>query len=450
MKQNLIQTTDSNITYIPFMLPYLISQHFKELYQWNELCQSKDILANEEEFEDTKQTTVNNTHKHVIGLDKLLTQRDNINGRKGIFYNLMIVGKVGVGKSTIIKNIFNLTMEDKPTQYELLYNGNLQVKLNIHEMKSFGSQLNNLHNWVPFINKIEEYKRQFIIEEGKLFRSFPLLDNRIHACLFVVEPYQVSDMELKAMKELSEVVNVIPVVNKIDILDPTEVEYVKNDLQRMLNTFGIIPCKSISNPSFCRNQFPIMVDQANVTLLQRFVIDQHMMDLIEDTTQQINFERTKMMRDGLNCFEEEKDNAQSIESLSPEEDVKEEQDNNNTTMCCQNWWWKEPYLMEQMEVQNRYRSLLDDQKGKFQEWVNVLFQKQTNLSKEVDAELDKIELARSECQELEAKLLHLKLNGSPPHPGLHGNNSDKTLVVTNWASNDGDSIMDGGYINLTE
>lgn len=106
--------------------------------------------------------------------------------------------------------------------------------------------------------------------------------------------------------------------------------------------------------------------------------------------------------------------------------------------------------MEQMEVQNRYRSLLDDQKGKFQEWVNVLFQKQTNLSKEVDAELDKIELARSECQELEAKLLHLKLNGSPPHPGLHGNNSDKTLVVTNWASNDGDSIMDGGYINLTE
>lgn len=447
MKQNLIETPDIN--YIPSMLPYLINQYFKESFQWDESFQCKSIFTQEDDLEETNPTTVKvEPHPtNVIGLDQLLVQRDKINGRKGIFFNLMVVGKVGVGKSTIIKNIFNVSMEDTTGQYELVYNDNLQIRLTVHEMNSFGCQLNNIYNWVPFVNEIEEYKRQYSFEEGKLYRSYPLVDNRIHVCLFVVEPYQVSDMELKAMKELSEVVNVIPVVNKIDILNAEEVEYVKYDLQRVFNTLGIIPCKNVTNASVHRGQFPIMVDQDNASTLQRFIIDQYMMDLIDGATQQLQFGK-----DGISNGNKSQMPGEQEEEEEEEEGKKEVEDKKIAT--GEDWWWKEPYLMEQMEVQTRYRSLLEDQKGKVQEWVNVLFQKQMNLSKEVDTELDKIESARMECQELETRLLHLKLklNGCPLRSGLQGNNnSDKTLVVTNCAStDDDDSIMDGGYINATE
>lgn len=429
-------------TYFSDMLPHLIQTYFREnRLKMSSLLDNVQLEKVSSESPDNERDTTGrgteNSKEHVHKLSNLLTQRDRIYYERGISFNIMICGQRGVGKTTIIERLFDidLPLNKKYSKFkeeiELVYNSEssgisiddthikngITINLRIDEISIFdNNKLDNSFDWGSIITEIERYEIQYYEERQRVYRHNDSgQDKKIHICLYVVEPSQVMSLDIITMKRIGQTINMIPIINKIDIVsDAEELDQRRYELQRLFEIYDIT---SFQNNNGNADPNPICIHKEDVSILKEIIIDKNMVDLIDNNGVNDSYYRCNIKRDPSNDF-----------------------------------WWEESLILRQINLQKKYKKLFESQNKKFQEWIRMLIDKQRRCNETIEQLLNQINVTRTECQGLEDKLITLHesskyLSNKEITSTTNRNNSSKTLVVTNRVSDSSDN-NDGNEYDL--
>lgn len=100
----------------------------------------------------------------------------------------------------------------------------MRLRLTVVDTPGFGDFVNNDESWRPIVDNIEQRFDAYLDAENKVNRM-NIVDNRIHACVFFIQPtgHSLKPLDIEVMKRLHTKVNLIPVIAKSDTLTDEEV-----------------------------------------------------------------------------------------------------------------------------------------------------------------------------------------------------------------------------------
>ena len=174
-----------------------------------------------------------------VGFANLPTQWHRKSMKKGFFFNLMVVGESGLGKSTLINTLFNTNLygsggsmkqpKDIPQTVRIqnmsadIEENGVRLRLNVVDTPGFGDNVNNEDGWRPILEDIDTRFDSYLESENKAVRA-DISDARIHACLYFIQPtgHSLKPIDIDFMRKLHHKVNLIPVVAKADTLTDDE------------------------------------------------------------------------------------------------------------------------------------------------------------------------------------------------------------------------------------
>jgi len=81
-----------------------------------------------------------------------------------------------------------------------------------------------LSRWKPILDNIEARFDAYLEQENRVNRQ-KMVDNRIHACLYFIEPtgHSLKPVDIEFMRRLHTKVNLIPIIAKSDTMTDDEV-----------------------------------------------------------------------------------------------------------------------------------------------------------------------------------------------------------------------------------
>ncbi|KAI9203639.1 Septin-type guanine nucleotide-binding (G) domain-containing protein [Polychytrium aggregatum] len=290
-----------------------------------------------------------------VGFDSITNQIEKKLLKRGFTLNIMVVGRTGLGKSTLVNTLFASHLIDskatkKPsdpqrqtteimTVSHVIEENGVKLKLTITDTPGYGDQVNNDNCWEPIIKHIKEQYSAYLRKELTPNRDKRIADTRIHAVLFFIAPsgHGLAPLDIIVMKKLSEISNVIPVIAKSDSLTPEERTAFKKRIKEEIDFHGIraYPYIDVDDDELDRSEkqlvqqirdiipFAIVGSERNIVVegkavrgrrtrwgminveneqhcdfvhLRNFLARTHLQDLIE-TTSQIHYEafRTKQL-----------------------------------------------------------------------------------------------------------------------------------------------------------
>ncbi|KAL2200511.1 Septin-domain-containing protein [Corynascus similis CBS 632.67] len=176
-----------------------------------------------------------------VGFANLPNQWHRKSVRKGFNFNVMVVGESGLGKSTLVNTLFNTSLyppkERKEPSLDIIpktvtiqsisadiEEAGVRLRLTVVDTPGFGDFVNNDESWRPIVDNIEQRFDAYLDAENKVNRM-NIVDNRIHACVFFIQPtgHSLKPLDIEVMKRLHTKVNLIPVIAKADTLTDEEV-----------------------------------------------------------------------------------------------------------------------------------------------------------------------------------------------------------------------------------
>lgn len=100
----------------------------------------------------------------------------------------------------------------------------VRLRLTVVDTPGFGDFVNNDESWRPIVDNIEQRFDAYLDAENKVNRM-NIVDNRIHACVFFIQPtgHSLKPLDIEVMKRLHTKVNLIPVIAKSDTLTDEEI-----------------------------------------------------------------------------------------------------------------------------------------------------------------------------------------------------------------------------------
>ncbi|SSD62065.1 related to Sporulation-regulated protein 3 [Saccharomycodes ludwigii] len=204
----------------------------------------------------------------LVGIGELPLQKMKLTARNGAYFNLMVVGQSGLGKTTFINTLFgtsilpniwnqieslmktpNVTF-NKTTSIvrhtSILEEKDISLKFTVIDTPGFGDCSNNSFSWEPITNYIDEQFRSYMFQEEQPDRS-PIEDRRVHCCLYFIQPSNkgLSTLDIESMKEISKRVNLIPIIAKGDGLLPKDLQIFKKTIRSILQAQNIKICEFI-------------------------------------------------------------------------------------------------------------------------------------------------------------------------------------------------------------
>jgi len=191
-----------------------------------------------------------------VGFDTLTEQIRKKALQQGFEFNVMVVGGAGLGKSTLINTLFRGTISRRscyPEQYvtpstveiksvsHVIEEKGILLKLTVTDTPGFGDHIKNQDCWMPVVRYINGLYEKYLNEEISIIRRKQIPDTRVHCCLYFIPPtgHSLRPVDIAAMKNLVQVVNVIPVIAKSDSLTLEEREEFKLRIQEDLKLHNI-------------------------------------------------------------------------------------------------------------------------------------------------------------------------------------------------------------------
>ncbi|CAR26054.1 hypothetical protein ZYGR_0E00310 [Zygosaccharomyces rouxii] len=224
-----------------------------------------------------------------VGFANLPKQWHRKSIRRGFNFNLLVVSQRGLGKSTLINTLFNKDLDSisgkSPANSQALAeklegvnledgehgengtNGGIgnnesnnndssglhasvkinaatttieengvNLRLTVVDTPGFGDAIDNTDSWKPIVDEINLRFDQYLDSENKINRSFED-DNRIHACLYFIEPtaHYLKPLDIEFCKQVHEKCNLIPIIAKSDILTEEEITVFKRRIKKQLD-----------------------------------------------------------------------------------------------------------------------------------------------------------------------------------------------------------------------
>lgn len=169
----------------------------------------------------------------------------------------MIVGRSGLGKSTLVNTLFSAHLidtkgvrkpNDPPRQTteinsvtHIIEENGVRLKLTITDTPGYGDQVNNDNCWEPIIKHIKEQYSTYLRKELTPARERRIPDTRVHAVIFCINPsgHALTPLDITVMKKISEVANIIPVISKSDSLTMEERLAFKRRIKEEIEFHGI-------------------------------------------------------------------------------------------------------------------------------------------------------------------------------------------------------------------
>ncbi|GAA5844898.1 hypothetical protein JCM9279_000035 [Rhodotorula babjevae] len=179
-----------------------------------------------------------------VGFANLPNQYHRRSVRKGFHFTAMVVGESGLGKSTLVNTLFNTSLyakkdvprpeHDRPQTVAIesitadIEENGVRLRLTVVDTPGYGDFINNVDGWKPILDNIEARFDSYLEQENRVNRN-KTVDNRIHACLYFIEPtgHSLKPVDLEFMRRLHTRVNLIPVIAKADTLTDDEVAQFK-------------------------------------------------------------------------------------------------------------------------------------------------------------------------------------------------------------------------------
>lgn len=202
--------------------------------------------------------------KKYVGFDTITTQIENRLLKRGFQFNIMAVGRSGLGKSTLLNTLFSSPLAqshgrrsvnepiEKTTEVKIsnhvLVENNVRLNINVIDTPGFGDQINNEKCWEPLVKYIKEQHSQYLRKELTAQRERQIQDTRVHCILYFIQPNgeKLKQLDIQALKKLSEIANVVPIIAKSDSLTLDERAEFKKLLQNefIKYNFNIYPYDS--------------------------------------------------------------------------------------------------------------------------------------------------------------------------------------------------------------
>ncbi|POW11527.1 hypothetical protein PSTT_05289 [Puccinia striiformis] len=180
--------------------------------------------------------------------------------KKGIQFNLMVVGASGSGRTTFINTLverkgwMNHTVPieaavahetraflEVTTDTIEIEQGSIPVRLTICDTPGFGDNIDNESSFSIISNYLEKQYEELLAEESRIKRNARLEDSRVHALLYFITPtgHNLREIDIQLMKRLSPRVNVIPVIGKADSFTPNELKEFKERVMQDIEHYEI-------------------------------------------------------------------------------------------------------------------------------------------------------------------------------------------------------------------
>lgn len=196
-----------------------------------------------------------------VGFDTITTQIENRLLKRGFQFNVMCVGKSGLGKSTLVNTLFSSSLTksngrhsaaepiEKTTEIKVslhvLMENNVRLNINVIDTPGFGDQINNEKCWEPLVKYIKEQHSQYLRKELTAQRERFIVDSRVHCILYFLSPHvkELGELDIICLKKLSEIANVVPIIAKSDSLTLDERNELKKNYQNsfLKHNFNIYP-----------------------------------------------------------------------------------------------------------------------------------------------------------------------------------------------------------------
>ncbi|KAH8172740.1 septin domain-containing protein [Sarocladium implicatum] len=192
-----------------------------------------------------------------VGFANLPNQWHRKSVRKGFNFNVMVVGESGLGKSTLVNTLFNTSLyppkERKGPSLDIIpktvtiqsisadiEEAGVRLRLTVVDTPGFGDFVNNDESWRPIVDNIEQRYDAYLDSENKVNRM-NIVDNRIHACVFFIQPtgHSLKPLDIEVMRRLHTKVNLIPVIAKSDTLTDEEITSFKLRILSDIKYHGI-------------------------------------------------------------------------------------------------------------------------------------------------------------------------------------------------------------------
>jgi septin 7 len=116
------------------------------------------------------------------------------------------------------------------------------ARCTLYEVGGIGDSSSGGYDWIPIRNMIlNRFEEHHIMEE----RGIEGADKRIHACVYFLDRV-IREIDVKSMKEIGRVCNLVPVVSRADSYTEEEFREMKEEMSRIiceegLNLFEWVP-----------------------------------------------------------------------------------------------------------------------------------------------------------------------------------------------------------------
>lgn len=180
----------------------------------------------------------------VIDFGEIVNQIYRREMRRTFQFNLMLVGLSGIGKSSLVRSLFDGKIKPKEADggprlneyWEVLEDNGVNLRLRCIETSNFRT-----HDPKVYLDYIEDKLQTYFVAQRRQSTS-KIDDSRVHCCLYLIPPHgkmRLEDEDIECMKALHERVNLIPIIPKSEFYESSQKAKFKENILTDLKRHGI-------------------------------------------------------------------------------------------------------------------------------------------------------------------------------------------------------------------